>query len=198
MIKLYWTKTLFHIDPVRIGIFCCLGFCLAFPACNKTEQPSTGDNAATPRMTATPAKAVNFRAEITGSANAKIEGPGVVTYIPARNDNPGYFFIADDTGIRPWGLTITIPANKGTGTFDLVSGGPFDAGNIFDIRVDQDLGKSTLSFDRNTKGELVLEGFPESHETVSGVEVKGNFKFTTQDASGGELNVTGDFGFIGK
>ena len=198
MFNFYWTNMMFRIDPVKIGIVCCLCFCLALPACNKTEQKSAGDNAATPPTMNTPAKAVNFRAEITGGANARIEGPGVVTYIPARNDNPGYFFIADDTGIRPWGLTITIPENKGTGTFDLVSGGPFDAGNIFETRVDQDLGKRTLSFDRNTKGELVLEGFPESHETVSGVEVKGNFDFTTQNRKGDELKVTGDFAFIGK
>jgi hypothetical protein len=140
-----------------------------------------------------------FRATISGAVSGSVEGPGVLRFLPAAEvsfgTRPGYYFIADDTGVRDLGITFTIPRGTGPGTYRLESGTPFEAGETLEVRVDHSKGARTVSFSRGTEGSITLATFPASPEEMDGGPVAGRFRFSTTDASGETVIVEGSFDF---
>jgi hypothetical protein len=161
---------------------------LVFPGCNNSEQR--------------PAAPSNFTAEISGSITGQVSGSGVVTFLPPTDTGagprPGYFFIADATGVRDFGITFTIPIGTKPGKYQLVSAHPMDAGKEFEVRVDRSIGNRTESFQKNTAGTITLEHFPEDGSNITGTYVRGDFEFTTERKGGERVKAKGTFDFKGR
>ena len=160
---------------------------LACSSCNTPQAP--------------PATPDNFKAEVSGSIQGKVSGPGVVTFIPPSENlagsRPGYFFIADDTGVRDIGITFTIPLGTKPGKYQLVSAGPLDVGTKFSVRLDRSIESRTESFQDNTTGTMTLKEFPQDSSKIKGTSVQGTFDFTTAGKDGEKVTATGEFGFQG-
>ncbi len=158
---------------------------LVFSSCNDSRPAASGD----------------FTAEISGSITGQVSGPGIVTYLPPGDTGvgprPGYFLIADDTGVRDFGITITIPSDTRPGKYEMVSVGPFDSGKEFEVRVDRSIGNRTESFQKHTTGTFNLEQFPEDGSKIKGSPVRGDFEFTTEGKDGEKVMVKGQFDFYG-
>lgn len=144
----------------------------------------------------------DFQAEVSGAVTGRMAGPGLVRYIPPSQASfgprPGYFFVADDSGVRPLGITFTIPADTGPGTYPLVSGHPMEIGTHYEVRVDASVGDRTDSFQKNTKGTITIEAFPSESTNLAGGRVAGHFDFSTQNGSGGKISAEGSFDFHGS
>jgi hypothetical protein len=148
------------------------------------------------------ATADTFVAEISGAVTGRVSGPGLIRFLPPSDANfgprPGYFFVADDSGVRELGITFTIPANTQPGTYQLVSAHPMDAGKEFEVRVDWSVGNRTESFQANTEGTITIEAFPNDGNNVAGRRVTGSFDFSTQDRNAREITAKGSFDFYGR
>ena len=144
----------------------------------------------------------NFTTEVSGSIKGKISGPGVITYLPPSEasfgSRPGYFFIADDTGVRELGITFSIPSKTTPGTYQLKSAHPIDIGKEFEVRLDKSTENQTVSFRSNTKGSITLEEFPSDPNKVAGSIVKGTFNLSAENSSGERVTATGAFEFWGR
>ena len=131
----------------KISFAAILIITLLSTSCN--DSPGPTNSSPVKSTTKKSSKTINFTAEITGSVKGDIAGPGVIRYLPESKNpmgtRPGYFFIADNTGIRPLGVTFTIPLNTKPGTHQLISGSPTEAGKNFEVRVDQSDDKRTVS-----------------------------------------------------
>ncbi len=149
-----------------------------------------------------PAVSGGFTAELSGSIDGHVSRPGVINYILPSNSaagtRPGYFFIADDTGVRDLGITFSIPSNTQPGVYELESAHPIDAGTRFEVRVDRSVGNRTESFQSNTTGTITLESFPEDGSSLAEVQVKGSFVFTTEGKGEERIRAEGAFDFQGK
>ena len=147
-------------------------------------------------------KKVAFSAEITGAFQGSVKGPGIIQYIPpaktSLGDIPGHYFIADDTGFRDFGVTITLPITAQPGKHDLVSADPRNAGKYYEVCVDRALGHKVIPHNQNTKGSLTLTSFPNAPEVIAGSEINGSFEVSTEDSEGKRIKVVGRFLFKGK
>jgi len=141
-------------------------------------------------------------ADISGAIEGSVSGLGIVQFIPGNQSGPGahpdYFFIADDSGVREFGITFTIPVGTTSGTYPLVTAHPLDAGEEFELRVDHSVGNQTTSFLYNTSGTITIDEFPENGQSISGHRIAGSFEFTTEDNSKRQISVTGSFEFTGS
>jgi len=168
-----------------VPLACLLAGALLGTACGNSE--------------ATIARPGNFEADVSGVVEGRVTGPGVVRYLPPSEANfgsvPGYFFLADDTGVREIGITFTVPAGSGPGTYRLVSAHPMDAGTAFEVRVDRSTDDRTESFEHDAMGTLRLEAFPRDGEDLEGHLIKGDFEFSVQDSDGREVTASGVFEF---
>ena len=144
----------------------------------------------------------HFTAEISGSINGHVAGPGVIKYLPPRDVSfgtiPGYYFIADDTGVRDHGITFTIPSTATPGIHKLVSAHPMDVGKEFEVRIDVSEGNVTKSYQSNTTGTIILEEFPLDEASLAKRQVKGSFEFTTEGKGGERATAKGLFDFYGE
>lgn len=143
----------------------------------------------------------SFVADVSGAVTGQVSGPGLIRFIPSYDANfgtrPGYFFVADDSGVREIGITFTIPASVQPGTYHLVSAHPIDAGREFEVRIDRSVEDRTDSFQLNTKGTITIESFPADGKNIAGSRVTGSFEFATQDRSGNQARAKGSFDFKG-
>lgn len=143
----------------------------------------------------------NFVAEVSG---ARVSGPGLIQFIPPSSSGlgsqTGYFAIADDSGIRDFGITFTIPVGTKPGTYPLVTANPADVGKAFEVRVDVDkpAENRTESFQFKTEGTIAIEAFPIDADSMVGSRVAGTFEFFTQDDSNRMISAKGTFDFLGK
>ena len=164
---------------------------LLLSACNESDEAKSAG---------VPAR--NFVADVSGSVSGQISGPGLIRFLPPGNSSvgprPGYFFLADDSGVRDLGITFTIPANTQPGTYELESAPPLETGEHFEVRVDRSVGNRTESFHSKTSGTITLEAFPQDGENIAGVQVKGQFEFSTQDKHGHEITLQGSLDFQGR
>ena len=139
-----------------------------------------------------------FSAEVSGTTTGRVAGPGLIRFVPASPANiglrSGYFFVADDSGVRELGITFTLPADAQPGTYELVSAAPTDTGTSFEVRVDWSQGNRTESFQLQTEGTITLEAFPKDGDVV-GQSVVGSFDFSTQDRDGQQIRSKGSFDF---
>lgn len=139
-----------------------------------------------------------FSAEVSGATMSRVTGPGLIRFVPASSANvglrSGYFFVADDSGVRELGITFTLPANAQPGTYELVSATPMDIGTSFAVRVDWSQGNRTESFQLETEGTITLKAFPKDGDLV-GQSVVGSFEFSTQDRTGQQIRSKGSFDF---
>ena len=144
----------------------------------------------------------HFSAEISGSINGHVAGPGVIKYLPSSEVSfgtiPAYYFIADDTGVRDLGITFTIPSTAKPGIHKLVSAHPMDAGKEFEVRIDVSEGNVTKSYQSNTTGTITLEEFPVDGSSLARAQVKGSFEFTTEGKDGKRATAEGVFDFHGE
>lgn len=144
----------------------------------------------------------NFVAEVSGAVPGQVSGPGLISFIQPYDANfgtrPGYFFVADDSGVREIGITFTIPANARPGTYHLVSAHPMDAGKEFEVRVDRSVKDRTDFFQLKTEGRITLDSFPADGNSIAGSRVTGSFEFSTQDRSGKQVTAKGSFDFEGR
>jgi hypothetical protein len=162
---------------------------LILPAC---DEPSS--QAESPERSNT--KDIGFEAVITGSYEGEASGSGVLMLLPeAGFENQGYFFLSDGQGIRDHGVTFVLPRNLAPGKYNLESPSPLDIGTVPSVRVDRDLGDSTLSSDKNTSGFLNLITFPDDENSLSGSDVTGSFEFETEDLNSQKITVKGKFAF---
>ena len=143
----------------------------------------------------------NFVAELSGAVTGQVSGPGLIRFLPPIDANfgyrPGYFFVADDSGVRDLGITFMIQAKTQPGTYQLVSAHPMDSGKEFEVRIDWSVGNRTNSFQLNTEGTITIEAFPDD-DNVAGHRVMGRFDFSTHDRSGKEVACKGQFDFFGR
>lgn len=186
-------KTLSSKAPGTLLLFTCLGLL----GCAGSEDADVEARAA-----GVEAEADGFVAEVTGSVSGRVAAPGVVRFLPpadlGHRIRPGFFFVADDTGVRPLGITFSIPAGVEPGTYDLVSAHPMDAGTAFEVRVDHSVGTRTESFELDTDGTITIDAFPDTVGDVRGQRVVGRFEFETRDRSGRRVAAEGRFDFIGR
>ena len=137
-----------------------------------------------------------FEAVITGSYEGAVSGNGVLRLLPdAGFENQGYWFLADGQGIRAHGVTFVLPRTVGPGHHTLESPSALDIGTVLSVRVDRDMGDSTVSSDRNASGFLDLSAFPDGERNVHGAEVTGTFEFETENRAGDTIQVEGQFSF---
>lgn len=173
--------------------FCAIAFALSAVGCDRPD--STGEPAA-------PAGSGGFTATLSGAVDAKVSGTGVIRFIaPSESPmgaRPGYFFIADGTGERDFGITFTIPANAGAARHELVTASPLQIGTAYEVRVDVSAGARIESFQNATSGWIQIDQMPADAGAVPGHPVKGSFEFTTADASGRTLVAKGGFDFAGR
>lgn len=171
--------------------------CLTVLACVGSDDAEVEGEAAEVER-----RADGFVAEVTGSVSGRVAAPGVVRFLPpadlGHRIRPGYFFVADGTGVRPLGITFSIPAGVEPGTYDLVSAHPMDAGTAFEVRVDHSVGSRTESFELDTDGTITIDAFPDTVGDVRGQRVAGSFEFETRDRSGRRVEAEGRFDFIGR
>jgi hypothetical protein len=120
----------------------------------------------------------------------------VLALLPeAGFEKRGYFFLSDGQGIRPHGVTFVLPRGIAPGPHELTSPSPLAIGTVPSVRVDRDMGDSTLSSEKNTSGFLDLIAFPDDENALSGSLVEGGFEFETEDAKGEKIRVNGEFTF---
>ena len=137
-----------------------------------------------------------FEAIITGSYEGAVSGSGVIRLLPdAGFENQGYWFLADGQGIRAHGVTFVLPRTVGPGRHTLESPSALDIGTVPSVRVDRDMGDSTVSSDRDTSGFLDLTAFPDDERNVSGADGTGTFVFETDNPTGDTIQVEGKFSF---
>ena len=148
---------------------------------------------------------VAFSAEITGVFEGNVKGPGIIQYVPpaktSSGDIPGHYLIADDTGLRDFGVigvTITLPITAQPGKQDLVSAQPFDVGKYYEVCVDRAFVHRVISYSQNTKGSLTLISFPNAPEVIAGSEISGSFEVSTENSEGKRVKVLGRFLFKAK
>jgi hypothetical protein len=164
-------------------------FTLLLPACD--EAPTQPASSSTSKL-----EAAGFEAVITGAYNGKVSGVGVLKFLPQGGfKKQGYFFLADGQGIRPFGVTFVVPRGISPGKHTLKSPSPFGIGTVPSVRVDRDMGKSTVSADKNTSGFLNLTAFPDDEKKLSGSDVAGSFEFETEGLRGEKITVKGRFTF---
>ncbi len=144
----------------------------------------------------------SFVADVSGAVTGQVSGQGLIRFIPPYDANfgtrPGYFFVADDSGVRRIGITFTIPANAQPGTYHLVSAHPMDAGREFEVRIDRSVKDRTDSFQLNTEGTITIDSFPADGNNIAGSHVTGSFEFATEDRSGNQAKAKGSFDFKGR
>lgn len=175
------------ISQIRILIFVC--FALLLPSCEEAPSQTASPNPSN-------LKAAGFEAVITGAYSGKVSGVGVLKLLPKGGfKKQGYFFLADGQGIRPFGVTFVLPRGTGPGKHTLTSPSPFGIGTVPSVRVDRDMGKITVSADKNTSGFLNLIAFPGDEKKLSGSDVMGNFEFETEGLRGEKIAVKGRFTF---
>ncbi len=173
----------------RFRILCFVCFTLLLPSCDEAPSQPASPNASK-------FKAAGFEAVITGAYNGMVSGVGVLKLLPnAGFKKQGYFFLSDGQGIRPFGVTFVLPRGLGPGKHILRSPSPFEIGTMPSVRVDRDMGKSTVSADKNTSGFLNLIAFPGDEKKLSGSEIMGNFEFETEGLRGEKIAVKGRFTF---
>jgi hypothetical protein len=147
-------------------------------------------------------KKAAFSAEITGAFEGGVKGPGIIQYSqPSKTstgDIPGHYLIADDTGFRDLGVTITLPISAQPGKHDLVSAQPLDVGKYYEVCVDRAIGHKVISYSQNTKGSLTLISFAKAPEVIAGSEISGSFEVSTENSEGKRVKVVGRFLFKGK
>lgn len=144
-------------------------------------------------------RSAGFEAVITGAYEGRVSGPGVLKLLPeAGFDRQGYFFLADDQGLRPHGVTFVLPRGTGPRRYMLESPSALDIGTVPSVRVDRDLGQATVSAAKNTSGFLELTAFPGEETGLTGSEVAGRFEFETEDSEGERIRVTGRFSFTAE
>ncbi len=140
--------------------------------------------------------ASGFEAVITGSYEGAVSGSGVLRLLPdAGFENQGYWFLADGQGVRAHGVTFVLPRTVGPGRHALESPSALDIGTVPSVRVDRDMGDSTVSSDRNASGFLDLTAFPDDERNVRGADVTGTFVFETENRAGDTIQVEGQFSF---
>lgn len=146
-----------------------------------------------------PAGPAGFRADISGAVHGRIVGPGVVRYLPPADvvmgRRPGYYFIADDAGLRELGVTFTVPLGATEGSHALVSVSPLEIGTVFAVRADRSTGNQTHSFDMGSSGTIELLDFPDAPGDLPGHRIAGNFDFTARDSDGNPISASGTFDF---
>jgi hypothetical protein len=144
----------------------------------------------------TPAEDVRFEAQISRAYQGDVAGPGILTFLPTAGfAGQGYFFVADDSGVRPHGVTLVLPPGTGPGRHVLESPAPLDIGTVPSVRVDRDLGTAVVAYQDNTFGFVDLREFPEDVENLTGAAVAGTFEFETQNQEGELIAVSGEFSF---
>jgi hypothetical protein len=188
MSESFMTSRLKNAIPLfRIILLVCLASIV--PSCDEASSP-----AESPEPSST--NDVGFEAAITGSYEGKVSGIGVLVFLPdAGFEKQGYFFLADGQGIRPHGVTFVLPRGIAPGKHKLESPSPLDIGTVLSVRVDRDMGNSTLSSEKNTSGVLDLIAFPADENKLSGSDVAGSFEFETEDLGGQKITVKGNFSF---
>ena len=135
-----------------------------------------------------------FTGEVTGAIAGPISGPGVLNYL-ADEDSPdgrGYSYLADDDGIRDFGITFSLPDEIGVGRFTVTNPDPFGESPEVSARIDQDTGTATVSWQNSVSGELVLEEFP---DFLEGGQVKGTYSIMATNGEGEPVTSTGNFDF---
>jgi hypothetical protein len=179
-----------HLAGIRhLVSFCCI---LVLVSCG--EDPVQPEAA----ISSTSAGA-GFEAAITGSYQGTVSGNGVLVFLPSAGlDKKGYFFLADGRGIRDHGVTFVLPPGTTPGRHDLQNPSPLETGTMPSVRVDRDMGSSTLSADRNTSGFLDLKNFPNGPGGLNGAGVTGSFEFETANRMGEIIHVKGGFSFKAK
>lgn len=145
---------------------------------------------------ASPSPQPGFEAVVTGAFDGRVTGKGVLKLLPTAGfHRQGYYFLADGRGVRPVGVTFVLPRGVVPGKYALTSPSPLAIGTVASVRLDRDLGKSVLSFQRNTSGFLILTAFPGDKAGSGASEVTGSFAFETEDAKGKRVSVKGRFSF---
>ncbi len=174
------------IPAVRVLLVACLASIL--PACDESPSQAGAEASNT--------KDAGFEAVISGSYAGEVSGSGVLMFLPdAGFEKQGYFFLADDRGLRAHGITFVLPRGLAPGRHRLESPSPLDLGTVPSVRVDRDTGDAVISADRNTSGFLDLTAFPEGEGDIRGSDVAGRFEFETQDPKGERIAVKGAFSF---
>ncbi len=172
-----------------IRVLCLLCAPAILLACEEVRSQDGGSEA---RQT----DAGGFEAVITGSYEGAVSGSGVLRLLPdAGFENQGYWFLADGQGVRAHGVTFVLPRTVGPGRHTLESPSVFDIGTVPSVRVDRDMGDSTVSSDRNASGFLDLSAFPDDERNVRGADVTGTFVFETDNPAGDTIQVAGQFSF---
>ncbi|HSR72842.1 MAG TPA: hypothetical protein VLL72_10725, partial [Kiloniellales bacterium] len=167
-----------NIAAVRLLLLVCLAAVL--PACDEAASQEEESERS----------AVGFEAVITGAYEGRVSGPGVLKLLPeAGFDRQGYFFLADDQGLRPHGVTFVLPRGTGPGKHTLESPSALDIGTVPSVRVDRDLGQAAVSAEKNTSGFLELTAFPAEETGLTGSEVAGRFEFETENSEGERIRV---------
>jgi len=139
---------------------------------------------------------VGFKAVISGSYQGVASGAGVLVLLPdAGSAKQGYFFLADDRGLRPHGVTFVLPRGISQGRHELTSPSPLLIGTVPSVRIDRDTGTAIIASDRNTSGFIELTAFPADESRLAGSDVTGHFELETENASGQKINVKGAFSF---
>lgn len=143
-------------------------------------------------------KDFGFFADVEGDKKVRVTGPGIVNFFPPAKppfrERPGYFFVADNSGIRENGITFTIPMDTQSGTYEIISAHPLDVGKYFEVRAE--IGSTVDYFSKNTKGTITVESLPDGPEIPSGYRIKGVFDFTTENSKGESIKVKGSFDFL--
>lgn len=135
-----------------------------------------------------------FEARIDGGYEAGIEGPGAYVRVPGSSFAPqGYWFLADDRGDRPHGVTFVLPVGIEEGRHELQDPQPFEMGTVPSVRIDRLAGNTVLSSTGPTEGWIELDAIPED---VRGGPLTGRFSFETVMPERGPVTVEGRFDFM--
>jgi hypothetical protein len=186
-------KSLEQMSRKAFRTFRALALALLVAGCDRNE--STGEPA-------DPAGSGGFTAALSGAVDAQVSGTGVIRFIaPSESPmgtRPGYFFIADGTGERDFGMTFIIPENAGAARHELVTASPLQIGTACEVRVDVSAKARIESFQNATQGWIQIDQMPADASAMPGHPVKGSFEFTTADGSGRTLVAKGSFDFTGR
>lgn len=148
-----------------------------------------------------------FTGRVSDSLKEEITGPGVASYLPAREmvagGRPGYFLISNivpditTTNQVKVKVKFRIPEGTQSGTYNLVSPGSTGIGKDFEVRVDAMVGGTMVSYHANTDGTISLDQFPSNPNNLSGAIIKGRFQFVSENQDGEKASVQGSFDFLG-
>ncbi|SRR6266700_586508 len=138
-----------------------------------------------------------FTASTKGAKNEKIASPGLFFCVQGHpssiGQRPDYYVIADGVGLRPIGITFSIPASTRPGTYKLAEISPLDEGEKIGVRVDL----SAANFFRwKTQGVLILDSVPDPYGKKNLKKAKGSFKFHTENEKGERIEAEGAFSFL--